>query len=228
MQNALLFFVVILTFLLPTGCNLQGETAEQPSSPPVLAQSDTTVYAEPAPAMPVPPSEETTDQEPGEEKIRTTGIIERIEDGGYPMFVITVHFPERNEQAEFTLNVEAMAMDVSVLTSLEGKYANIHYQSKLENALYDLRFQAASLFGAYAPETTDPAWKTISGTLQGAGTETQGDLPNEFSVVNEQGEAVVFEEFITSEIAAANGQPVTAFYAIRSRETITHLSPLEN
>ena len=36
------------------------------------------------------------DYEPGDEEIREFGIIETIEDGGYPFFVVTVNFVERN------------------------------------------------------------------------------------------------------------------------------------
>lgn len=129
--------------------------------------------------------------EPSDEDIQEYGIIEAIEDGGYPFFVVTVNFVERALKQDFNLNIEAISLDAEKLHQLRGKYATIFYTSELENSLSDLHYQGTSLFGEYAPEM-DNSWKQITGTLQGANKPTPGDLPGKISVVNDK-EEITFE-----------------------------------
>jgi len=60
-----------------------------------------------------------------DDELRAYGLIETIEDGAYPFFVVTVNFVEREMKADFNLNIEAISLNQEGLTSLIGKYAII-------------------------------------------------------------------------------------------------------
>lgn len=162
------------------------------------------------------------EREPTDDEIREFGRIMAIEDGPYPMFVITVEFPERKMKADFNLNIESISLTMSRLQKLKGKYATIYYLSEMKQDLYDIHRNGVSLMGEYAPEI-DPSWKTITGTLIRASAETDGDLPDVVSVKDKIGNKTSFEFFITAEMVAANEKEVTAFYSEEYVETITYL-----
>ena len=168
------------------------------------------------------------DYEPGDEEIREFGIIETIEDGGYPFFVVTVNFVERNMKHDFNLNIEAIDMDMEELATLTDQWATIYSTANIENFLYDLQYKGESVFGEYAPEKTDPSWKKITGVLSGAAEVTAGDLPDTVTVTSEEGTTLNFDIFIDAETVKANGNQVTAYYVIRGVNTITHIQPAED
>ena len=64
---------------------------------------------------------EDGEREPTEDEIREYGIIKTIEDTEYPMFVVTVEFPERQTTAYFNINIEALPQSDSDLYALKGK-----------------------------------------------------------------------------------------------------------
>ncbi len=165
--------------------------------------------------------------QPGDDELREFGIIEVIEDGGYPFFVVTVNFVERNMKQDFNLNIEAIGLDMEDLTTLTDKWATIYYTSELENRLMDMHFNGESVSGEYAPEKIDPSWKKITGILRGAEAATPGDLPDTITVTNAKGETIEFGLFIDAETVKANGKEVTAYYYIQGVNTITHIQPSE-
>lgn len=160
------------------------------------------------------------------DKLQEFGIIENIEDGAYPFYIVTVNFVEREMKVDFNLNIEAISLDVEGLFNLVGKYATIYYTSELENSLDDLQIDGASLFGEYAPDF-DSDWRQITGILSGADKITPGDLPGMISISNSEGEKMDFELFIDSETVKANGKTVDAFYDIRGVNTIVQIIPSE-
>ena len=159
-----------------------------------------------------------------DEELQEFGIIENIEDGGYPYFVVTVNFPKQEMKIDFNLNIEAISLNQEDLNDLTGKYSNIHYTSQLENRLSDIQLNGTSLLGEYAPEFDDE-WKQITGVLSGADEATAGDLADIMSITDSQGQKIDFEWFIDSEIVSVNGKVVDAFYYIQGVNTITQIIP---
>ena len=170
----------------------------------------------------VPETETVTTREPTDDEIREFGIIKDVEDGPYPNFVVTVEFPERQMEANFSLNIEMLSQTHSELIEMKGSYATIYYLDEEDNMLADIHFEGNSLYGEYAPELDD-SFDNFSGTLSGADTETGGDLPDTITITNTYGMSMSFKEFITTEIAAKNGKEVTAYYYIKYNQTITYL-----
>lgn len=162
--------------------------------------------------------------EPSDDEIFEFGIISNIEDGVYPMFILTLEIPERQMTESFNLNIEAISLDVESLDNLVGKYATIYYLSELENNLHDVHFNGKSLLGEYAPEE-DYSTRHITGVLEGAESETVSDLPGEVSITDKNGTKVIFSWYVDSEMVVANGKIVTAYYSIRGNEIITHIQP---
>ncbi|PKP39205.1 MAG: hypothetical protein CVT98_02750 [Bacteroidetes bacterium HGW-Bacteroidetes-15] len=167
------------------------------------------------------------EREPKDDEIREFGRIIKIEDGPYPMFFLTIEFPERHMKNDFNLNIESIPMDVASLYKLKGNYAAFYYLSELQNDLLDIQLNGSSLLGDYAPKV-DPKWKSITGILKGAEEETRSDLPDEISVTDEKGRTINFKYFITQEMASANGKTVKVFYYTGGVETITYMRPAEN
>lgn len=166
-------------------------------------------------------------REPYDDELNEYGMIAAIEDGAYPMFLVTVEFPERQTEVTFDLNIEAISMDVSELMSLSGKYVSLYYTSELEPFLYDMHYQGKTLLGEYAPEY-DASMKQITGILDGAATETYSDLPGKISVTDDEGKRLVFEYYVDGLMVPANGQLVTAFYYMKGSQTITYLKASED
>ncbi len=162
--------------------------------------------------------------EPTEDEIREYGIISEIEDGAYPIFNITVEFPERQMQETFYLNIESISMDMEALYKLQGKYATIYYTIDDEYDLYDVKLDGKSVLGEYAPKE-DYSTDNVIGILEGAEKETYSDLPGIISVTDENGRKYNFEWFVDDLMVKANGKKVTAFYSIESNTKITHLIP---
>lgn len=170
---------------------------------------------------------ETTDEEniePSDEEIREYGLITNIEDGAYPIFTITVEFPERNMQHDFYLNIEEISLGMDSLYKLIDKYATIFYIIDEENNLYDLKLEDKSLFGEYAPEE-DYSSDKITGILSGAETETTSDLPGKIFVTDENASTIGFDWYIDEMIVKANGKIVTAYYDVSYKEKITQIIP---
>jgi hypothetical protein len=163
-----------------------------------------------------------TDREPTDDEIREYGIIKSIEDGQYPMFVVTVEFPERQTKASFNLNMEAVSQTAADIDSLIGNYASIYYIDSSDNMLMDIHFEGKTLYGEYAPEI-DASFKKITGILSGAENETVGDLPTTIYITDANGNKMAFEEFITSKVVAKNGKTVTGYYYMRFNNIITYI-----
>lgn len=208
-QSAYLFLITMALF----SCQSATEnTTEQ-------AAEDTTVSIE---------MDVTTDgiREPNDEEIREYGIISKVEDGVYPMFLVTVEFPERQTKATFNLNVGTTGIDELKLSSLTGKYATIYYTVDMKNNLTEMLFNKTSLMYDDALKIR-PDFKVITGKLSGAETVTESDLPGVVTVTAEDGAALDFEYYIDTEMMAANGKTVTAYYTVEPGMQITYLQPSE-
>ena len=161
-----------------------------------------------------------------EDILQEYGLIEHIEDGAYPFFIVTVNFIGSRAKINLDLNIEAISLDIEGLNKLQGKYATIYYTSELRNNLQDLHFNDTSVFGEYAPDYY-AGWDQITGTLKDASAVTAGDLPSYISIVGNEGKNLDFEVFIDEEMVKANGKTVTVFYTIDVANTITDIVPSE-
>lgn len=164
--------------------------------------------------------------EPSEDEIQEYGVISEIEDSAYPVFNITVEFPERQMQATFYLNIESISLDMESLYKLRGKYATIYYTSDEENDLYDMKLDGNSLFGEYAPEE-DYSTNNIVGILSGAEAITMSDLPGKIYVTDKNGRQFLFEWYVDEMMVKANGKTVTAYFSTKYTNKITHIIPSE-
>lgn len=203
--------------LLLGGCHSEMQTREAPGKPPTVENA--------GPEMSAGPSEGT--REPNDEEIREFGRIAAIEDGAYPLFSVTVEFPERKMTASFTVDIEDIALDSAQLMALQGQYANIYYIAKTENMLMDLQYNGKSVQGEGAPESAETLEK-IAGVLSGADSVTAGDLPDVISIIDAEGRKLDFDEYITDDVVALNGKVVTASYYTRGSQIITYLEASRN
>ncbi|PLX10430.1 MAG: hypothetical protein C0598_10430 [Marinilabiliales bacterium] len=164
--------------------------------------------------------------EPSDDEIQEFGIITEIEDSAYPVFNITVEFPERQLQAGFYLNIEAINLQMDELYELLDKYATIFYTSDEDNDLTDMKLDGISLFGEYAPEE-DYSSDNITGILSGAESVTMSDLPGKIYITDENNRIFEFEWYVDEMMVKANGKKVTAYYYSTYRNSITHIIPSE-
>jgi hypothetical protein len=157
------------------------------------------------------------------QEIPEMGLLKQVEDSGYPFAILTIEFPERNFTENFTINMEEVDnASIADLNSYIDHYVKFTYTSELSYALLDIFHNSRSIFGAeVAPE--GDAIKAIEGILYGAEQVTNGDLPGEVSVFADDGENHYFPYFVTSEMVAVNEKRVTAFYEVRTSNTITSI-----
>ncbi len=200
MRKYLSFWFVFTSAMLIISCNSENKNNVEKSIQTDVNKEDSTLTSKPAETE----HRKIEEREPTDSEIREYGRVIGIEDGAYPMFIITVEFPERNMRHDYNLNNESIGISVESLYNFMGKYATIYYLSELENFLLDIQLNGISLMGEYAPKK-DTTWKSITGILEGAEEVSGGDLPDEVSVTDILGKKISFKEFITPEMVAANG-----------------------
>jgi hypothetical protein len=161
------------------------------------------------------------DREPTDDELTEFGILKHIEDGAYPMFTLTIEFPEREMEVIFSFNQEYANFSGSSIYDFLEKYVSIYYTSDEENNLYDLIYNGNSVLGDDGFQ--DEALKTINGALSGAEEETYADLPSTIQITSRDGTKLSFQYFITPEMLAVNGKQVTAFYQTAHKHNITYL-----
>lgn len=151
------------------------------------------------------------------------GLIQKYQDGAYPMYIVTIDFVEKNYIMDFNLNIEAVSIDSEALSNLVGKYVSFYYTSEWVEEVNDLYFDGKSLSGKYAPEL-DKEWSIIKGTLSGA-ESLSGDLPSLITITNSAGESMNFEWYVDDEVLKANNKEVTAYYSGRAINSIVDMNP---
>lgn len=170
--------------------------------------------------------EDNDDSDLADDAIPGFGIIDKYEDGVYPMFVVTIHFVEKNYKIDFDLNIESVSINSEELNDLVGKYVSFNYTSDWVETVNDIYFDGKSLSGKYAPEL-DKEWSVITGTLGGA-ESLSGDLPSFISITDADGEEMNFEWYVDDEVMKINKKEVTAYYSGRAINTIIDIKPSEN
>jgi len=167
------------------------------------------------------------DREPTHDEISEYGIVKAIEDAQYPMFVVTVEFPEKQTEADFNLNVEAIPQTEEDLANLQGKHVTLYYVDTSDNILMDIQFNGKTLYDDEEAPELDSSYKSITGVLSGAENETVSDLPDTIYITTANGNKMAFEEYITPEIVAKNGKIITGYYYMKYDQTITYLKKSE-
>jgi len=208
MKKAVSIAVIVFTFLQFYNCKTEVNKAVDTKT--VVIEKTASSY-----------------REPTENETREHGIIKSIEDGQYPMFIVTIEFPKRQTTTDFNLNIEAISQTSSDINSIIGKTLSFYYEDTSENMLMDIHFNNKTLYGEYAPELND-SYKSITGILSGAKKETAGDLPNTIYITDTSGKKMAFEEFITAEVVAKNAKKVTGYYYMRYKQTITYIQKFED
>jgi hypothetical protein len=162
----------------------------------------------------VPPQDNDT--------ISEYGLLSNIEAGPYPFFTVTIEFPERDFSEDFTLNIEAVELDVPGLMALLGYYVSFEYISEFEHGLIDIKSGETMLLGTDISDI-DPDWLSVTGILRGAEAVTQSDLPGEVLIESPDGTLTVFPYYVPPQFVRANGKTVTAFYVEMPRIEITRI-----
>jgi hypothetical protein len=161
-----------------------------------------------------------------DDELREYGIITEINDCAYPIYSIAVEFPERKMVEQFSLNIEAIDLDVPQLNALLNKYVTIYFTADLEANLLDLQLKGKSILGEEVVKVAKQ--KSVTGLLSGAESDTQSYLPDLFTIKDATGNVTQFSYFITSEMTKGNGKEVTAFYVLQGKSNITKIVPSAN
>lgn len=174
-----------------------------------------------AACQPEPSGPEVRALAEGEKRI--DGMVISVEDGGYPLFNLTID-PAEADPLTLTLNDADADLGGASPSEFAGKESVVYYRTVTENSLMDLRQGEQSLM----PEAVagDQA-STVTGVLSGAEAPSGGDLPDVITVTDASGAATEFPYFITPEIVAANGQEVTALYVPSDRDLVTYIRAAE-
>lgn len=217
MKNIFAFILALILVIVILGCTAEQKKPAAETVPEAVEIADTTKQVNSNQSE----TEFAEEREPTDDELREFGKIINIEDGPYPMFVVTVDFVERQFQEDFNLNIEAIDLDVNQLYDLQDKFAVIYYLSELENNIDDIFYEGKSIFtGSSQPVHPE---EFVEGILEGAYEVSSGDLPDEVTVTDDYGNVTTFEYFITPEMVEVNDKKVTVTYWSRGVETITYL-----
>ncbi|MBU6341674.1 MAG: hypothetical protein KGS48_09295 [Bacteroidetes bacterium] len=157
------------------------------------------------------------------ESLSDTGVLQQVEDAGYPFVSLCIEFPEDNYSEYFSLNLEFFEdLDMGSLTEMIGKQVTFEYDGEVDLALFELVYGDKHLLDSNM-DLNGPDIHQITGRLSNAEAPTEGDLPNEIYVVTEEEITYEFLSFITPEIVEANGQIVTAYFEERPNYQILSL-----
>ena len=167
--------------------------------------------------------EENITYKPSDDELVDYGTIEKIEEGAYPLYTVTINFFRSKHTIDFKLNIEDVTIDSNALLNSKGKNAKVYYTSEFVNDLSDIYFNGKSLSGEYAPEI-DEEWKKMTGTLSGA-ENLSGDLPSKIYVTDSEGTKLEFEWFIDDDVISANEKEVTIYYTTKAESIIKHIDP---
>ncbi len=154
-----------------------------------------------------------------DDRIHEFGRIVSVEDGAYPMYSVTMEFPERRFMVSFSLNVEAVTVDQTTLNKAIGKYATIYYTSELVPSLFDMTLDGRSVLDSPTKDS-DQTLEKMTGVLSGAEETTQGDLPGMLTVTEASGKQLQIPYFVPEEMLVANGKQVTVHYLLRGENNI--------
>lgn len=153
---------------------------------------------------------------PLEDETRIVGEVTQVEDGGYPQYTVHVT-PEGGEPMQLYLNAEGEA-DLGGVEpgAFAGQTATIYFTTTPRLDLFDLRQGGQSVIGSQS----EPQGESVTGVLSGV-SEPSGDLPSEITVTDADGRASVFEYYVTTDMAALEGQEVTAYYTPGERQEVS-------
>jgi hypothetical protein len=160
-----------------------------------------------------------------EGETRVEGRITQIEDGGYPRYTLHIQ-PDEGDPLSFYLD-DSSQPDLGGAESAgayEGQRAIVYYKTVELFDLHDMRTAAGVSLIHDDGRAPPPAADTITGTLRGAEV-SNGDLPDIVTVTDAQGATREFEFFVDDQLAAANGQQVTAHYYASTRDEVTLVHP---
>jgi hypothetical protein len=135
------------------------------------------------------------------------------------MYSVTMDFPKAHTTQTFSLNVESAHIDQAALNKAIGKYVPFDYTSKLVNNLIEIKLNGKPLLKA----SIEPSLKKFTGTLSGAQSVTESDLPGLVTVTDKTGKQEHFPYFVAPEMVIANGKVVTAYYDIRTENIIVSM-----
>ena len=145
-----------------------------------------------------------------------SGHLTTIEDGPYPQFVLHLDTPA----TPFNLNIESIPQSVEDLYALAGSAIRVHYTTQTERYLLAVRNPSGLQIGSKA---IDPTWLEITGTLSGAESPTESDLPDTITITDSEGSAINFLEYVTEELAAVNGTIITGYYSEHLKHHVQQL-----
>lgn len=154
------------------------------------------------------------------------GVVTKVDDAGYPMFVLTV-LPDGQTGAVSLLfnNEEASRPKDLQIESFEGKRAQIAYTRKPQLDLVDMTLAGKSLLTREPGQIAGTPEATVTGKLSGANALSAGDLPDVIKVTDAAGKTYEFEMFISDKaVVAADSKEVTVGYKNSQREDATAIN----
>ena len=154
---------------------------------------------------------EDFDAEEDDNTLIEAGLLESIEDAGYPLFIIHINFERQKFEKDFTINIEELSTNINALEQSIGKYVTLTYEiEEVNNLLEIITAENEALIGDFAAEDLANYSKTegiliINDTIQ-------GDLPKSIEFEDEMGKKFVFKAYLNPKIIAKHKQRVTVYY----------------
>lgn len=157
-----------------------------------------------------------------EGETRIDGVVNQVEDQGYPRFTFAVQ-PESGEPVGLYLNAESGAdLGGQEPSSFAGQPVVAYYTTADDPLIVDvINANGVAVFGENIPPSAEDL--TVIGMLSGAEATTSSDLPGVITITDAAGAALTFEIYIMPELVAVNGQQVTVRYRPSQRREITLL-----
>lgn len=164
-----------------------------------------------------------SEDDSSEKVLEEYGLVESIENGAYPMYVVRVNFERAEHIVDFNLNIEAVPFTIEELNNSLGKYARIQYKSELQPDLMDVHYKKRSVLGDTSSQM-NKRWVSFEGTLSGAESPTMSDLPSQIKIESSDGNSMYFEIFVDEALNAVNGKIVTVYYDEKVLNSMVGLS----
>jgi hypothetical protein len=159
-------------------------------------------------------------------EFRRTGTVTKVEDAGYPMFVVFFDFGDGKPPVSFLFNdAESTKPADTELSALVGKRVEVAYSRKPELHVSAVLLEGHDIMTRDPGEPGTPPGESVTGKLDGPTEISHGDLPDELTVTDAAGKVFTFPAFVIDQaVIDARGKTVTAYYTESTTELITSIT----
>ncbi|WP_143525199.1 hypothetical protein [Labilibacter marinus] len=150
-------------------------------------------------------------------EVKESAIVKKVEEAGYPMFMMTFYFIDRDETESIFVNSEGIKFNDLPLSQLLNKTVVVSYLNTSKTNMHRL-YGATDEVGEI-----DPAWQVKKGIVQKIEGGSEGDLPDIVTIKAEDGTTIDFDYYIDADMMLLSNKPATIYYTTSETKEVSSI-----